>query len=97
MKQVYCDIARGLAVKHRYGEIRVLLQCIQSHCQGKVVNMDAMNDDIVMAAIKELSKQTKDVRDHVCVLFFVVVVFAFFCLFYLFFFRMSVLLSSKPN
>ena len=62
MRQVFCETAHGLALKHRYGEVRLLLQCIQVHCQSKTVNMDAMNDDIVMAAVKELAKQTRDVR-----------------------------------
>ena len=65
MRQVFCETARGLAIKHRHGEVRRLLQCIQQQCQSKSVNMDAMNDDIVMAAVEELAKQTRDIRDHV--------------------------------
>ena len=61
---VYCSVSRVLAAKQQYGDIRLLLQCIQkAAAQTRSYSLDALCDDIIMAAIKVLSNQAKEVRE----------------------------------
>ena len=63
MSSVYCSVARVLASKQQYGDIRLLLQCIQKAAgQTRSYSMDTLCDEIIMAAIKVLSNQAKEVR-----------------------------------
>ena len=50
-------MSRVLAVKQLYGDIRLVLQCIQK----SPFFSDILNDEIIMAAIKVLASQTKEV------------------------------------
>lgn len=64
MTSVYCSVSRALAAKQQYGDIRLLLQCIQkAAAQTRSYSLDALCDDIIMAAIKVLSNQAKEVRE----------------------------------
>ncbi len=60
---MFCECAKGLALKQRYGDIRVLVQAIQkSHSGiGKSDSLEVLNDDIIIAAIKVLANQSKEV------------------------------------
>jgi len=51
-----------LALRQLYGDIRLILQCIQK----SRFSSDALNDEIIMAAIKVLASQTKEVCMLVC-------------------------------
>jgi len=51
-----------LALRQLYGDIRLILQCIQK----SRFSSDALNDEIIMAAIKVLASQTKEVCIVVC-------------------------------
>ena len=60
---VYCSVSRVLAAKQQYGDIRLLLQCIQKAAvQTRSHSLDALCDEIIMAAIKVISNQAKEVR-----------------------------------
>ena len=59
---VYCSVSRVLAAKQQYGDIRLLLQCIQKTAQSRSYSLDSLCDEIIMAAIKVLSNQAKEVR-----------------------------------
>ena len=50
-------MSRVLAVKQLYGDIRLVLQCIQK----SPFSSDILNDEIIMSAIKVLASQTKEV------------------------------------
>lgn len=62
MTDVYCAVSRALAANLRYSDIRLLLQCIQKTAQGKSHSLEVLCDEIIMAAIKVLSNQAKEVR-----------------------------------
>ena len=65
MTNVYCSVSRVLAAKQQYGDIRLLLQCIQkAAAQSRSYSLDALCDEIIMAAIKVLSNQAKEVRER---------------------------------
>lgn len=48
-------------MKQRYGDIRILVQSIQKARLGK---SETLNDDIIMAAIKVLANQSREVRQR---------------------------------
>ena len=54
-----------MALRQRYGEVRVLVQAVQkSHPparSGGQSALEELNDDIIMAAIKVLANQSKEV------------------------------------
>lgn len=62
---MFCESSKGLALKQRYGDIRVLVQAIQQSYAGlgsKGNNtLEVLNDDIIIAAIKVLANQSKEV------------------------------------
>ena len=60
--KIFCDASRVLALRQLYGDIRLILQCIQK----SRFSSDALNDEIIMAAIKVLASQTKEVCTAVC-------------------------------
>ena len=60
---IFCGASRGLARRQRYGDIRLLLQCIQKSRFGS----DSLNDEIIMAAIKVLANQTREVGTEISV------------------------------
>ena len=63
---MYCETSRSLALKQRYGEVRVLVQAVQkSHppSRGGQSALEELNDDIIMAAIKVLANQSKEVSE----------------------------------
>ena len=49
-----------LAIKQRYADIRLLLQCLQKS-QTKSHAAESLNDEIVMAAVKVLASQPREV------------------------------------
>lgn len=55
--EIYCGTARSLSLKGRYGDLRILLQCLQ-----KAHTSPSLYDEIIMAAIKVLANQPKEVR-----------------------------------
>ena len=55
--RIFCEVSRVLAVKQLYGDIRLVLQCIQK----SPFFSDILNDEIIMSAIKVLASQTKEV------------------------------------
>ena len=63
MTNVYCSVSRVLAARQQYNDIRVLLQCVQKMPQTRPHFVEALCDDIIMAAIK-VSNQAKEVGQH---------------------------------
>ena len=55
---MFNEAARQLAVKERYHDIRLLLQCLQK----SPLASSELNDDVCIAAIKVLATQSKEVR-----------------------------------
>lgn len=55
--RIFCEVSRVLAVKQLYGDIRLVLQCIQK----SPFSSDILNDEIIMSAIKVLASQTREV------------------------------------
>jgi len=62
MTSVYCAVSHELASRQQYGDIRLLLQCIQKSAQTRSHSLEVLCDEIIMAAIKVLSSQPKEVR-----------------------------------
>ena len=62
MTNVYCSVSRVLATRQQYSDIRLLLQCIQKSAQTRSHALETLCDEIIMAAIKVLSNQAKEVR-----------------------------------
>ena len=60
-----CETARGLALKQGYTEIRGLVQCVQKTHSAKAKEFEVLNDEIIMAAIKVLANQSKEVQTNV--------------------------------
>ena len=74
-RQVYCDTSRGLAQRQRYNDIRILVQSIQKQHKGPGrSSFESLNDDIIMAAIKVLADQSKEVCLWLCGPFTITVV-----------------------
>lgn len=55
--RVFTEVAKQLATKERYVEVRVLVQCIMK----STLASNELNDDVCMAAIKVLANQTREV------------------------------------
>ena len=55
---ILCEVSRGLATVQHYGDVRLLLECMKKSSFAS----DSLNDDIIMAAIKVLAGQTREVQ-----------------------------------
>ena len=55
---ILCEVSRGLAGVQHYGDVRLLLECMKKSSFAS----DSLNDDIIMAAIKVLAGQTREVQ-----------------------------------
>ena len=51
------EVAKQLALKERYVDVRLLVQCVQKSS----LSSSELNDEICMAAIKVLANQSKEV------------------------------------
>ncbi len=54
---MFGEAARQLALKERYQDIRLLLQCLQK----SPLASNELNDEVCVAAIKVLATQSKEV------------------------------------
>ena len=64
--RIFCETARRLAKKQDYSNIRLLLQSVQkSQRLPRSLSPDALNDEIIMSAIKVLASQSREVGGFV--------------------------------
>lgn len=54
---MFTEVAKQLATKERYVDVRLLVQCILKSSLAS----NELNDDVCMAAIKVLANQTREV------------------------------------
>lgn len=54
---IFPEVSQALSAAQRYSDVRLLLDCIRKSPFAS----DALNDDVIMAAVKVLASQSREV------------------------------------